>query len=502
MKHTFKKEGGSIRRRPLIKETLCESRITILMTIDPIIIIIGILAALALVFVYFLLSTKNWIDESHHKGGASLPIQRQVENELSRLGIDNSKSVKTAQHLAEIVTREVTRETQKAQAEMEKIILQKEKTVTEIQHKYETVEQNYQKLGKQKTQTEAVVRSIAKGMIVLDDDGKVVFLNPSAEKILGYPAKDLIGKKFKNMGHKSALSMVNDEGVEDSGDDSQNAAKEEMKENTAVIETLSGQTKGVISIVPNLDANQKAEEYKNEFLAKITHELRSPLICILKSIESLSQNVTSENQTYIEIAARNVTRLEKLVNDILDLSKLEAGKIRLHHEIIALHELIKETHQSFKVWAEDKQIHLKTHMPSDPVIFEGDKNALGQVLSNLMSNALKFTPRRGTVTITAQVIEARSPGELKHLQIDVTDTGPGISEADQINIFKKFAYINTQATEGEKSTGLGLSIAKEIIKLHSGIIWVESSPDKGSKFAFSIPLKTNFGVSSHSPSAA
>lgn len=452
---------------------------------EAIYIFYGLMGGLAIVIVYFLIASVFWHQENTEQF-AGKPVHTELANQLGELRLPKKRMQEAVDRMAEVVQREVAKETSKVQAETRKVILEKDNKIKEMTKKYETVEQNYQVLGKQKTQTESVVRSIAGGVVVLDDNGKVVFLNPDAEKILGHKAKDLLGKQMNQMQGDHMISMVNEEGVEEKTGNK--SGKQDMKEHTAVIETVGGQTRGVISILPGRTSDTRVEEYKNEFLSNITHELRSPLVCIQKSMSSIRGKVSGDEKEYVEIAIRNAARLEKLVNEILDLSKLESGQIYLRYEIMTLKALVEEVASNFRVWTEDKNLELKVELPDEAAVFEADKDKLGQVLTNFIANAVKFTPRRGKITVTGKFTPG-TQGKTGSVEVGVRDTGPGLSEDDRVKVFKKFAFINTKPTEGEPSTGLGLSISKEIVELHKGKIWVESKSGHGSYFAFSVPTQ-------------
>ncbi len=458
------------------------------MSTELIIIAVFILIALICVTLYFIAASRKW-HENQQNELKRKPIYSQVVHHLSKLGVPEYKGAAVVQEFSQMIDAEINRETHRVYQEMGKIIEVKDKKVAEIQNRVETVERSYETLGKQKGQTESVVRSIAKGVIVLDDDGKVVYVNETAEKILGSDQNNLIGQKISGMEGSHVVSMINEDGSEVKMSNQKD--KEDIKENMAVIETVHGQTKGMISISPNRDPSQKVESFKNEFLANITHEFRSPLICIQKSLQVLSEHNHPEDQQYLNIAARNASRLEKLVNDILDLSKLESGQIRLRHEIFTLAPFIEEIRWNFYAWANEKKIQIDVEIPDNVTVLEGDRYRLGQVFSNFISNAIKFTPREGRITLCVKKREKNPdrPEIPEMIEIGVKDTGTGIDPEEQKNIFKKFAHVSTHPTEGEKGTGIGLSIAKGIVDLHKGRIWAESKAGQGSYFAFAVPLR-------------
>ena len=252
----------------------------------------------------------------------------------------------------------------------------------------------------------------------------------------------------------------------------------------------------MVSILSGMAQQKKVDEYKTEFLANITHELRSPLICILKSIATINEELkhaSEEHKNYLRIALRNAERLEKLVNDILDVSKMEAGKMPLHYNVVSAKTFLYDIRNMFGVWSRDKNIQIIEKIEAD-LVFEADPERLRQVVVNLVANAHKFTPRGGKITFEALSIPGKN-GSSHYVQIGVHDTGPGLSEEDQKNMFKKFA--SGLHSEGDRGTGLGLTIAKEIVKLHKGRIWAENNEDRGAHFVFSIP-KHSDSSSSHS----
>lgn len=249
----------------------------------------------------------------------------------------------------------------------------------------------------------------------------------------------------------------------------------------------------MVSNLPTLSPQKKVEEYKKNFVEHVTHELRAPIVCIQKSIESIRKSLTGEQEkAYLDIAIRSTERLENLVNNILDISKMESGKINLRYDVLTVDCFIKKCVENFSVWTESKKIKLETSIPEEAMIVEADEERLQQVLSNLVANALKFTPRYGTIQITVKhVEEAGEGGKKEWLWVSVQDSGLGISLDDQKNLFQKFVIASSSSTDGEKSTGLGLAIAKQIVELRSGRIWIESELGKGSLFTFMIPTHPN-----------
>lgn len=458
------------------------------------------------VIVVLFIRSSHWFSQQEHlHHGASTTIPEHLSSELGQLNLPAQKIEQVSRHVTKMVDKEVQHQSEKIRIEMknsyekiiksyDKIIETKDKTLESTKKEYESIRQNFQTLGKEKKQTESVVRSIAKGLIVINDQGEVVFVNPVAENILGVKAENLIGKSISNTDGEHVVSLVGDDGVEDPQfpelSSKNRGTKDILKESTAVIQGISGQTKGMVSILTGLAQQKKVDEYKTEFLANVTHELRSPLICILKSISAINEELkhaSEEHRNYLRIALRNAQQLEKLVNDILDVSKMEAGKMPLHYDIVSAKSLLHDVRSMFSIWARDKSIEVIEKIQDD-VVFEADPERLRQVVVNLAANALKFTPKGGKITFEAVECGPRN-GPAPAVQISVRDTGPGLSEQDRKNLFQKFA--SGLHSEGNRGTGLGLTIAKEIIELHKGRIWAENNEKHGSHFAFSIPQYQN-----------
>ncbi len=433
--------------------------------------------------------------------GTNKPHQ-EIMQELTTLDIPAEKAKIAARRLSGFVDQEVHKKTEFIRVEMkstyEKVIAEKDQSLKQVKVEYDTVQKNFQKLGKQKKQTENVIRNMAKGMVVVNESGEVLFVNPIAEKILGVKPQSLIGKKISQAKGEHVITMVNEDGLEErsvASLEQDNAAKDILKESTAIIEDDSGQTKGMVSILSGATQMRKVDEYKSEFVDNMSHEFRTPLICIQKSLLAVKEELkglTEDQLAYFDMALRNAKRLEKMVNDILDIAKIESGKLILRPEIFSVLKFIDDAKSTFAIWAKDKQIELKTEVQSESLAIEADQERLSQVLINLISNALKFTPKGGKVTVEAFVVEeknARQKEDVGFVQFGVRDSGPGLSDEDKKKLFQKFSNVATVATGGEKGSGLGLNIVREIVGLHHGRVWVESEIGKGSYFAFTVPRR-------------
>jgi signal transduction histidine kinase len=229
----------------------------------------------------------------------------------------------------------------------------------------------------------------------------------------------------------------------------------------------------------------EASQHKSQFLANMSHELRTPLNAILGYAELILDNVYGDTpekmREVLDRIQRNGRHLLGLINDVLDLSKIEAGQLNLSLADYSLKEVVQSVYSAVEALAKEKHIALKVDVPPHLPAARGDERKLTQVLLNLVGNAIKFTDM-GEVAIKASAANGS-------FTVAVRDTGPGIAEAEQAKIFEEFQQADSSITKKKGGTGLGLAIAKRIIELHGGRLWVESSPGHGSTFSFTVPTK-------------
>lgn len=237
------------------------------------------------------------------------------------------------------------------------------------------------------------------------------------------------------------------------------------------------------------EANAKLRELaemKEEFLALTTHDLRSPLTVISGVISFFTSGrlgkLSPEQQNMVAMMERNAQSLIELVNDLLDASKLESGSLRLDIASIDLRSLINESRETMEPLAREKGITFEEQLAQELPPIEADRPKLRRVIVNLLSNAVKFTGKGGTVQLKAE------PAEDERVRISISDTGVGIAPDDVARLFDKYEQARSRATRGEKGTGLGLYITKQLVELHGGEIKVTSELGRGSTFSFTLPI--------------
>lgn len=246
--------------------------------------------------------------------------------------------------------------------------------------------------------------------------------------------------------------------------------------------------------------NQEVKKMNNlRFIfPEMVHELRAPLINIEKSSSQLlkKENVALgvQDKEIIEIINSNAQRLFRLVDDLLDISKMEAGKLSMDFSKFSVSEAVTEAVQSVDNWRQSKNLSLKVEIAQELPCVSASRDRIIQVLVNLISNAVKFTPAGGTIKVLARLYTSfeeagisEAEGGVKFIEVSVEDNGPGVPDSRISAIFERYKTASGDSFDSLHSTGLGLPIAKEIVEKHGGRIWVESHFGKGSKFIFIIP---------------
>ncbi len=246
----------------------------------------------------------------------------------------------------------------------------------------------------------------------------------------------------------------------------------------------TGEFLGYVKSLHDITTEKEIDRLKSEFVSTVSHELRTPLTSIKGYIDLLLEEeagkVNQTQQEFLRIVKQNNDRLVNLINDLLDVSRIESGRVHLKIKPQDINDILTEVIDTFKTLANQKKQILKFKNLNNLPKVAADRDRLSQVVTNLISNAIKYTPTGGT-------IEIETTRENGLIEVYVTDTGIGISTEDQESLFTKFFRVDTSLTRDVGGTGLGLSICKTIIELHGGKIWVNSALGKGSTFAFSIP---------------
>jgi len=351
---------------------------------------------------------------------------------------------------------------------------------------------NIEQIISEKRKSEAILASIDDGLVVLDTGLKVTGLNPAAHRMLGLGFRETGSFSCSEILAEPRICDLIRKTVEtgalprmDEDEKFFTVAKgEELRHYLFSITTVGSGKRGLSGIVlllKDVTRFKEVERLKSEFVAAASHELRTPLTSMGMSIDLLLEHASADlkdkDRELLQAAHEEVHRLKALVNDLLDLSKIEAGRIELEFEKVAVPELLEHVKAVFKGQTEKKSVELAVQMADDMPQIRADANKITWVLTNLVSNALRYVKEGGLIQVTGKKV-----GSQVHLS--VRDDGPGVPPEYQTKIFEKFVQVKGQETGG---TGLGLAICKEIVRAHGGTIWVESRLGQGSTFTFTVP---------------
>ncbi len=359
----------------------------------------------------------------------------------------------------------------------------------------EAVRREKRKVENDMARTESVMTSIAEGVVVVDKEGKILMMNPQAEAMSGKPLAELSGKKIVDLSQieHQVVSLAREIKPEATGVITKEVARsgpaeiaDTVKKATAIIQNEEGKIVGAVSIPTDAAKLKQVEQLQQDFIATMTHELRSPLTSIKAALEIMAREAAGPHESargVLNTAIRNTERLNSIITDILDFSKLQSGKMVFHQEGVPAGDIAREAADAMRAWADSKGVRLSVSVEPGVQHIYADKRRTVQVLINLVSNAIKFTPQGGSIEISA---DAGRESLANLTFFSVKDTGCGIKKEDQDKVFEKFV----QVASGEKvgGTGLGLSITKAMVVMQGGRISLDSEPGRGTTFRVGMPV--------------
>lgn len=360
-------------------------------------------------------------------------------------------------------------------------------------------ELNIKRLMQEKQKAEAIVESISDGIIVTDINHKIVLVNKAAEKIFDIRESNALDKHFLEVVNQENIIKTIEE-VEKQDDIRGKKAHRELnisikgeekpqhyRVTVIPIKHRINEFIGVVTLIQDITKLKEIEEMKSDFISTVSHEFRTPLTSMSMGtgllLEEIPGPLTENQKELVEAIKEDQERLKNLVNDLLDLSRIESGKIAMDIHGISITKIIEESLRAFGKQAEDKNINLSYDVEDNLPLVRADFNKVSWILINLIGNAMRYTPRDGSGKIT---IEAKQTGN--NILVSVADNGIGIPQEYRKKIFEKFVQVKDKAGHPTGGTGLGLAICKEIIDAHGGRIWVKSKLGKGSTFYFTLSI--------------
>ena len=343
-----------------------------------------------------------------------------------------------------------------------------------------------------KQHSEAIIQSIHDGIVVVNEANLITAVNPYAAQLFGVSAAKVVGEHLLNVVQspyvvESVRATLESHAPTPHLDEMPieiRQGEHRLTYRFTVTPVLAdeGQMLGVVIVFQDITKFQELDRLKSEFVMTASHELRTPLTGIGMSINLLREQAavkfSERERELLDTAAEDTARLRALVNDLLDLSKIESGQLVMEIAPMNMNEVVEQVVATLHTQAEQKQIALTAVCPPDPLLALGDRVKIAWVLTNLIGNALRYTDAGGR-------IEVRVAQQGQQVYTSVEDNGVGIPYEFQSKIFDKFVQVKSERAVG--GTGLGLSISREIVRAHRGTIWVKSAPNAGSTFTFTLP---------------
>jgi two-component system sensor histidine kinase NblS len=363
-------------------------------------------------------------------------------------------------------------------------------------------EQNIEELTAEKAKLETLVSTIADGAVLIDNNMQVILVNPTARRIFGWEGVDVVGGNVLHLLPSPVEMEITRPLYEMAGGECESAEfrihlNQPTKRTirillTTVLNLQRESIKGIAITVQDITREVELNEAKSQFISNVSHELRTPLFNIKSFIETLHEYGedlgTDQRREFLETVNHETDRLTRLVNDVLDLSKLESGR-SYHLDGVDLAQAIEQTLRTYRLNARDKGIEiLQEVMPNLPLVV-GNYDLLLQVLANLVGNALKFTKAGGKVAIRAYPLEPKlkDGDRAQQVRVEISDTGIGIAPEDQDAIFDRFFRVENRVHTLE-GTGLGLSIVRNIIEKHRTQVHLVSEVGVGTTFWFDLAV--------------
>ena len=354
-------------------------------------------------------------------------------------------------------------------------------------------ERSLRDIATEKSKIKTIINCMGDGVLVCDRDSCIVLSNPAASRMLKAPETCLLGNYLNQCNLPQELSKTMEESLQ-TKDIGYTSVSQELsigesgevflRAHTAPVRNDLGETMGSVTVLQDISHLKELDKMKSEFIAMVTLELRAPIAAVEQQLtvilNKMAGEVTEKQERLLSRAKERTRGLLDLIKDLLDVSKIEAGKMVQYKEPLSLQEVIQRVVDLMRAEADAKKLDLQFSAPSDISLIQADRNSMEGIFTNLVSNAIKYTPEGGKIWVTL----SEERGFVKAV---VSDTGIGIKKEDLPRIFDKFYRVKTAETRQIVGTGLGLSIVKSIVDAHLGSISVESEEGGGTIFTVLLP---------------
>lgn len=357
-----------------------------------------------------------------------------------------------------------------------------------LNHLADELDRSVARLGEERDRLETILRGTSEGVMALDADQRIRLINAAAVHLLKLP-EGVEGRPVYEVTRDPDLLTLAERGASVSS-----TLEIVMSEGERIVvgraDPLQA-TGGTVLVLHDVSEMRRLEKVRREFVANVSHELRTPVSIIRANCETLIEGGAIDNEkargNFLRAIARNAERLERLIADLLDLARIEAGKQELAPREIAPRAIIERVVSLLARRAEDRGLELVIDAPPTLRIY-ADERALDQILANLVDNAVKYSDKPGQVWVRAHVEESAAQ-DAGQLVISVEDEGPGIPKASRARVFERFYRVDAGRSRDVGGTGLGLSIVKHLAQLLNGHVGVEPRMPRGTRFFVAIPLK-------------
>ncbi len=354
-------------------------------------------------------------------------------------------------------------------------------------------------LSEDRSQLLAMLTSMVEGVLILDARGRVLQVNPAMERMFTVTRSEARGRSAAEMfPHPQLTTLVSTVLATRAGQEDEIVLSPSGRCLQVEASIAGGEQDNeacVVLVFHDITELRRLEKIRRDFVANVSHELRTPLTSIKGYVEALLDGGKDDPATstqFLDIILKQSDRLNLILEDLLQLSKIESGQVFFKREPLQLGTLIERTVAMLKPLAEKKGHSLITHIAPALPFIEGDEDRLVQVLTNLIDNAVKYTPENGQISVAAQPIAAHTGAaaiERAMIELTVSDSGIGIPEQDRPRVFERFYRVDKARSRELGGTGLGLAIVKHIVEGHGGQVWVDANRPTGSRFVVRLPVQ-------------